>query len=154
MHLLVMERTVPFADVYRGRRRDMALFAAVAELAEELASESGRLKKRAAIARAIAAVHKGAPETEDAGWFALYLAGLPFAEADARKLNAGGALLTKALLTVSGATDAALTAAYRRHGDLGAAAFDLLAASGAPAKSTLGAGLTLAEVADAFGGVA
>jgi DNA ligase-1 len=132
----------------------MALFTAVAELAEELASESGRLKKRAAIARAIAAVHAAAPESEDAGWFALYLAGLPFAEADARKLNAGGALLTKALLTVSGATDAALTAAYRRHGDLGAAAFDLLVASGAPAKSTLGAGLTLAEVADAFAGMA
>jgi DNA ligase 1 len=132
----------------------MALFAAVAELAEELAGESGRLKKRAAIARAIAAVHEGAPDSEDAGWFALYLAGLPFAEADARKLNAGGALLTKALMTVSGATDATLTVAYRRHGDLGAAAFDLLVASGAPAESGLGDGLTLAEVTDAFAGMA
>jgi DNA ligase-1 len=137
-----------------GDRRDMALFAAVAELAEELAGESGRLKKRAAIARAIAAVHAATPESEDAGWFALYLAGLPFAEADARKLNAGGALLTKALLTVSGATDAALTAAYRRHGDLGAAAFDLLGAGGAPVESGSGSGLTLAEVADAFAGMA
>jgi DNA ligase-1 len=135
-------------------RRDMALFAAVAELAEELAGESGRLKKRAAIARAIAAVHEGAPESEDAGWFALYLAGLPFAEADARKLNAGGALLTKALLMVSGATDAALTAAYRRHGDLGAAAFDLFVAGGEPVESGSGGGLTLAEVADAFAGMA
>jgi DNA ligase-1 len=132
----------------------MALFAAVAELAEELAGESGRLKKRAAIARAIAAVHAAAPESEDAGWFALYLAGLPFAEADARKLNAGGSLLTKALLTVSGATDAALTAAYRRHGDLGAAAFDLLVAGGTLAESGSGGGLTLAEVADAFAGMA
>ena len=69
----------------------MALFAAVAGLAEELGSEAGRLKKRAAIAREIAAVHAAAPESEDAGWFALYLAGSPFAEADARKLNAGGA---------------------------------------------------------------
>jgi DNA ligase 1 len=154
MHLLVRERTVRLRTCIAGDRRDMALFAAVAELAEELAGESGRLKKRAAIARAISVVHAATPESKDAGWFALYLAGLPFAEADARKLNAGGALLTKALLTVSGATDAALTAAYRRHGDLGAAAFDLLAASGAPAKSTLGAGLTLAEVADAFAGMA
>jgi DNA ligase 1 len=128
----------------------MALFAAVAGLAEELASEAGRLKKRAAIAREIAAVHAAAPESEDAGWFALYLAGSPFAEADARKLNAGGALLTKALLTVSGATDAALTAAYRRHGDLGAAAFDLLVAA-----SHKGTGdLTLVEVAEAFAGMA
>jgi DNA ligase 1 len=128
----------------------MALFAAVAGLAEELASEAGRLKKRAAIAREIAAVHAAAPQSEDAGWFALYLAGSPFAEADARKLNAGGALLTKALLTVSGATNAALTTAYRRHGDLGAAAFDLLAAAGHQGT----ADLTLAEVAEAFAGMA
>ena len=107
----------------------MALFAAVAALAEKLAAEAGRLKKRAAIAGTIAAVHAAAPESEDAGLFALYLAGTPFAEADARKLNAGGALLSKALLAVSGATEVALTAAYRRHGDMGAAAFDLLMAS-------------------------
>ena len=81
----------------------MALFAAVADLAEKLAGEPGRLKKRTAIAGAISAVHAGAPESEDAGLFALYLAGTPFAEADARKLNAGGALLSKALLAVSGA---------------------------------------------------
>jgi DNA ligase-1 len=104
----------------------MALFAAVAELAEELAGEAGRLKKRAAIAGAILSVHASAPDSEDAGLFALYVAGTPFAEADARKLNAGGALLSKALLTVSGASDVALTAAYRRHGDMGTAAFDLM----------------------------
>jgi len=130
----------------------MALFAAVAELAEELAGEPGKLKKRAAIAGAISAVHAAAPESEDAGLFALYLAGTPFAEADARKLNAGGALLSKALLAVSGATDVALTAAYRRHGDMGAAAFDLLMASPAAAGRT--GELTLADVADAFAGMA
>jgi DNA ligase-1 len=36
---------------------------------------------------------------------------------------------------VTGATDAALTAAYRRHGDLGAAAHDLLAEKGTPSAS-------------------
>jgi DNA ligase 1 len=158
----------------------MALFAVVAELAEELAGEASRLKKRAAIAGAIAAVHEAAPESEDAGWFALYVAGTPFAEADARKLNAGGALLSKALLAVSGASDAALTTAYRRHGDMGAAAFDLLMGEekggrashdahlsamklredGAPGSVAgsrgfdSGAELTLAEVAEAFAGMA
>jgi DNA ligase-1 len=82
----------------------------------------------------------------------LYLAGTPFAEADVRKLNAGGALLSKALLAVSGANDVALTAAYRRHGDMGAAAFDLLMAS--PAVAGRAAELTLADVADAFAGMA
>src|SRR5271163_2128073 len=128
----------------------MALFSAVATLAEELSQEAGRLKKRAAIAAAIAAVHHAAPESSDSGWFALYVAGMPFAEADSRKLNAGGALLSKALLAVSGASDSALTAAYRRHGDMGAAAFDLLITGGA-AKTTE---LTLAEVSEAFAGMA
>jgi DNA ligase-1 len=128
----------------------MALFLGVAELAEELAGEAGRLKKRAAIAAAIAAVHQASPESEDAGRFALYLAGTPFAEADARKLNAGGALLSKVLLAVSGATDAALTAAYRRHGDLGAAAFDLLSTG----RKDGAGGLTLKEVAEAFAAMA
>jgi DNA ligase 1 len=130
----------------------MALFAAVAALAEELAGEPGKLKKRAAIASAIAAVHAAAPESEDAGLFALYLAGTPFAEADSRKLNAGGALLSKALLAVSGATDIALTAAYRQHGDMGAAAFDLL--QGSPGFAGRTAEVTLEDVADAFAAMA
>jgi DNA ligase-1 len=151
MHLLDgARRQFRFAYFFAEGLEEMALFAAVAGLAEELAGEAGRLKKRAAIAQGIAAVHAAAPESEDAGWFALYLAGLQFAEADARKLNAGGALLTKALLTVSGATDAALTGAYRRHGDLGAAAFDLLEATVQEAAAEL----TLAEVAEAFAGMA
>jgi DNA ligase-1 len=124
----------------------MALFADIANLAEGLAIEAARLKKRAAIAAAILAVRQAAPESEDAGRFALYLAGTPFAESDVRKLNAGGALLSKALLSISGASDEALTVAYRRHGDMGAAAFDLLTTSETPKMS----GLTLDEIAEAF----
>jgi DNA ligase-1 len=120
----------------------MSLFGKVAKVAEQLAGEAGRLKKRAAIAAALSSV--AGESVGDAGLFCLYLAGQPFSEADPRKLNTGGALLTRALKAVSGASDAALTAAYRRHGDLGAAAFDLL--TDAPADSTL----MLAEVADAF----
>ena len=127
----------------------MALFRNVAELAEKLAGEAGRLKKRAAIAEAISLAHAEASESEDAGLFALYMSGTPFAEADSRKLNAGGALLSKALLQVSGATQIELTAAYKRHGDLGAAGFDLFAE-----RTGAGASLTLAEVADAFAAMA
>jgi DNA ligase-1 len=133
----------------------MALFRDIAELAEMLAREPGRLKKRAAIAEAIRRVHEAAPDTEDAGRFALYLAGSPFAEADPRKLNAGGALLSKALLAVSGATQIALTAAYKRHGDLGAAGFDLLAARKQESgDGELDASLTLEDVYEAFAGMA
>src|SRR6185437_9731549 len=137
----------------------MALFATLAKLAEEMANTASRLKKRAALAEALRATHDAAPDANDAGLFALYLSGAPFAECDPRKLNAGGALLSKAVLAVTGATEAALTAAYRRHGDLGAAAFDLLterAAKGREAADPSAATtrLTLADVADAFAAMA
>jgi DNA ligase 1 len=156
----------------------MARFAEVAELAERLAGDSGKLKKRAAIAEALRRVHESSPDSDDAGLFAMYLAGTPFAEADSRKLNAGGALLSKALLEVSGATQIELTAAYKRYGDLGAAGFELLFGSsagggptsgdeaaryGAPGSVAPGSvvgtdgastGLTLHEVAEAFAGMA
>lgn len=131
----------------------MAGFRELAELAEGLAGEASRLKKRAAIAEAIGRAEAEDPATEEgggveAGLFAMYLAGMPFAEFDGRKLSAGGALLTKAVREVSGATEAELTAAYRRHGDLGAAAFDLLVGREG------GVGLGLREVAEAFAGMA
>lgn len=128
----------------------MALFAEVAKLAEALAGEGSRLKKRAAIAEAVGRLAgSGSPEAVGAaGRFCLYLAGQSFPEADARKLNAGGAILSRAVKAVSGATDAALGAAYRRHGDLGAAAYDVLLPpyGKAPGSSTI----TLNEVAEAF----
>ncbi len=148
----------------------MALFREVAMLAEALAEEGSRLKKRAAVAEAVGrlAGRKDGPDplpVEDvstaaldpenvrqAGRFCLYLAGQPFPEADNRRLNAGGAILSKALKAVSGATDAALTAAYRRHGDLGASAYDLLVPpyGRAPGSSTM----TLDAVAEAFDAMA
>jgi DNA ligase-1 len=117
------------------------MFAEVARLAEELAGEAGRLKKRAAIAAALGRV--AVESVEDAGRFCMYLAGQPFSEADPRKLNAGGALLTRAVKTISGCTDAALTAAYRRHGDLGASAAEVWPLRFAEE-------ITLGEVAAAF----
>jgi DNA ligase-1 len=127
----------------------MARFAALAELAERLAGEPGRLKKRAAIAEAIGTVEAGNPGGRDSGLFAMYLAGLPFAEADGRKLNAGGAMLTKALLEVSRAAEGELRAAYRKWGDMGAAAFELMSG-----REPADGGLTLVEVAEAFAGMA
>ena len=125
----------------------MGTFTDLATLAEEMARTGSRLTKRARIAEAVGAVR--AKDGGDEGLFCLYLAGLPFAEADPRKLNAGGALLTKAVLAVAEATQAELTVAYRRHGDLGAAAHDLLLEHG---KS--GPGSTLTEVAEAFAAMA
>ena len=124
----------------------MTPFAELAALAETLAAEPGRLKKRAAIAGAVGRV--AAESVAEAGLFCLYLAGQPFAEADPRKLNAGAALLTRVLKAVAGCSDAELAVAYRRHGDLGAAAVDVLQA--APTEATL----TFVEVSDTLAAMA
>ncbi len=127
-----------------------ARFETLATLAEQLAAEPGRLNKRAAIAASLATVAAAHNDEalQDAALFCLYLAGQPFAEADPRKLNAGGALLTRAVKSITACTDAALTAAYRRHGDLGAAAFDLWPATD-PSQP-----LTLAGIDTAFAAMA
>jgi DNA ligase-1 len=124
-------------------------FGLVAGVAEALAAESGRLKKRALIVEGLSAVAGSEDGVRDAGLFCLYLAGQAFAEADARKLNVGGALLTRALKEVSGCTDAMLTAAYRRFGDLGAAAFEVMQGVGNTEEGV--ATLTLEDVDGAFG---
>jgi DNA ligase-1 len=127
----------------------MAAFLELATLAEELAGEAGRLKKRGLIEIALGRV--AAASVEDAGRFCLYLAGQPFAEADPRKLNAGGALLTRAVKAVSGCTDAALTAVYRRHGDLGAAAAEVwTSCEPTSQKRDVGHPLLLVDLAAAF----
>ena len=126
----------------------MAKFQMVAELAEEMAGTGSRLTKRARVAETLVAVR--AEGAGDVGLFCLYLAGLPFAASDARKLNAGGALLTKAVKAVTGAGDAELTTAYRRHGDMGAGVYDVYVARGLGE----GEGIPLGEVAEAFAGMA
>jgi DNA ligase-1 len=126
------------------RKRMSAQFAGLASLADQLAATTKKLEKRALIA---AWLKELAPEEAALG--ALYLAGTPFAETDRRSLNVGGAQLSKALATLSQADDAAMHAAYRKHGDLGAAAFDLLAGH-SPQQATL----TLGQLEESLAGIA
>ncbi len=123
----------------------MALFHALATLADELAATGSRLKKRAAIAAGISAA-RDAGDAHQAGLFAMYLSGEAFSEADTRKLNIGGAMLTKTVREIVSPTEEQFQAAWRRHGDLGAAAGDLFAEQG----HTPDPSLTLPEVEDAF----
>jgi DNA ligase 1 len=120
------------------------LFDHFAELCDALAATPAKLEKRALIADYLHLL-----PIEDAGRAALWLAGAPFAETDARVLNIGGSLLSQTVAAISGATPADLGAAYRRHGDFGAAAADLLYGH-APAAPTL----TLTDVESAFAALA
>ena len=126
----------------------MALFLQLAQLADELAATSSKLKKHAAIAAGIVAA-RDAGDTHDAGLFALYLSGEPFSEADTRKLNLGGAVLSRTIREIVKPTEAQFATAWRRHGDLGAAAGDLFAEQGHAPESTL----TLREMEAAFAAI-
>ncbi len=132
------------------------LFRQVAEVAEACSATASRLAKRAAMEAAVRVAHAEDSDGNSAGLLCQYLAGQPFAEADPRKLNAGGALLSRALKEVSGASDAALTAAYRRHGDMGAAAFDVWPKGdeGPGSRAKGKDSVTLSEVAAAFAAMA
>jgi DNA ligase-1 len=116
------------------------LFAQFAELNDALASTTKKLEKRALISDYLQAL-----PIIDAGRAALWLSGAPFAEIDRRVLNIGGSLLSKAIAQLAATNPAALSAAYRRYGDIGAAAADLLYGH-APDQPTL----TLADVESAF----
>lgn len=123
----------------------MAYFIQLAQLADALASTSSRIKKRTAMAQTFAAI----AHREDAGQVGLlaqYLAGQVFAASYARKVHAGGAMLRSLVMELTGATEEAMAAAYRRYGDLGAATHDLYVA----AKRSPQPVLTLQAVQQAF----
>ena len=102
-----------------------------AELCQRLAETGSKLEKRALMAEYL----RGLPVPE-AGLAALYLAGVPFPETDGRELNVGGALLSRVLAELSGASQPAMHAAYLRHGDLGGVAQELLPARGDAGRGT------------------
>jgi DNA ligase-1 len=122
---------------------DFIRFERFAELCEQLAATASKLEKRALMAGYLHPL-----PIPEAGLGALYLAGVAFPETDSRELNVGGALLSRVLAKLSGATQPAMHAAYLRHGDLGGAAQDLLATRNVPAT------LLLADVAEAFAAIA
>jgi len=126
----------------------MSLFLQFAERNDALAATTKKLEKRAFIADYL----KSLP-IEDAGRAALWLSGTPFAETDRRVLNIGGALLSKAIAELSGAASEALSAAYRRHGDFGAAAADLLRHP-KPGHAPTTAPLTLSDVESSLANLA
>ena len=73
---------------------------------------------------------------DEAAQAAIFLSGRAFPAWEERTLQAGGALLWRALAEVSGKSESELTAAYRRYGDGGSAAHDVLL-DVAPKKSSL-----------------
>ena len=112
-----------------------------AVLCERLAGTTKKLEKRAWMAEYLREL-----PVDNAALAALWLSGAPFSETDRRQLSVGGASLWRVVKELTTASDAAMHEAYRRHGDMGAAAFDLLAAKGRAKTATL----TIEDVAEGF----
>ena len=92
-----------------------------AQLCEALAATRSKLAKRAAMSQYLRPL-----DSQDAGLAAQYLTGAVFPETDARKLQVGGQLIVRALETVTHADGDRFHAVYRKYGDLGSAAEELL----------------------------
>jgi len=82
---------------------------------------------------------------DEAAQAAVFLSGRAFPAWEERTLQVGGTLLWRTVGEISGKGEVALTAAYRRHGDLGSAAQDVLERT-APARSSL----SVSELASVF----
>jgi DNA ligase-1 len=94
-----------------------------AETCEGIASTAKKLQKTGLVAAYLRSL-----SVADAQVAAVFLSGRPFPQWEETTLNVGGSLLWRALEDLSGRTDAELSATYRRQGDLGAVAAELLPA--------------------------
>jgi DNA ligase-1 len=94
---------------------------ALAAVAEAIAGTTRKLEKT----RLLADYFRGSTVAEAAA-SAVLLSGRVFPAWEETTLNVGGALIWQVLKDLSGKPDSAITAAYRKHGDLGSAAEELL----------------------------
>jgi len=116
----------------------------LAEICERIAATTKKLEKTAIVADYLRSRGQG-----DSAISAVFLSGRAFPAFNERTLQTGGALLWKLVVELAGGHEAALSAAYRKRGDLGSAAADVLAAV-APGSSTI----TLEEVRSTFDRIA
>jgi DNA ligase 1 len=110
----------------------------LAEVCEAIVATTKKLQKTAIVADYLKSC-----ATEEAAISAMFLSGKPFPAWEETTLQVGGALLWRVVADLAGKSEAELTAAYRRHGDLGAVAGEVL-------KQCLGRSLTVSDVGQAF----
>jgi DNA ligase-1 len=92
-----------------------------AETADRIAATTKKLEKTAILANYLKSI-----PVENAAVAAVFFSGRPFPVWEETTLQVGGTLLWRIVAELSGRTDHELTAAYRKHGDLGAVAETVL----------------------------
>jgi DNA ligase 1 len=105
----------------------------LAEAGERIAGTSKKLEKIAIVAE-----YLKARTPEEASISAVFLSGRPFPIWEESTLQVGGRVLWRAVAELSGKGEAELTAAYRKHGDLGDVAEAVLPASSTTAHEEMG----------------
>jgi len=95
----------------------------LAETCERIAGTTKKLEKIGIVAEYFRECAHG-----DAAVSAVFLSGRPFAVWEETTLQVGGTLLWRSVAELSGRTETEVTAAYRRLGDLGAVAAEVLPA--------------------------
>ena len=97
-------------------------FARFAAVADAVKATSSKLEK----VRLLADFLRGLSSDDDAALAAVYFTGRAFSQAEDRAMKLGWAVVKRAVLDVSGCTEADLRAAYRRYADSGDAAAEVL----------------------------
>jgi DNA ligase-1 len=110
----------------------------LAETCESVAATTKKLLKTAAVAD-----YFKSRTIDEAAVSAVFLSGRAFPAWEEATLQVGGSLLWRAIAELSGKGEAELTAVYRKYGDLGAVAGEVL-------PETSRRGLNVLEVADIF----
>ncbi len=110
----------------------------LAETCEAIAATTKKLLKTG-----IVADYLKSRTVDEAAVSAVFLSGRAFPAWEETTLQVGGALLWRVVQELSGKNEAMLTSAYRKHGDLGAVAGEVLA-------ERSGQDLRVLEVADTF----
>jgi DNA ligase-1 len=109
-----------------------------AETAEAIAATTKKLQKTALVSE-----YLKSRTTDEAAAAATFLSGRPFPAWEETTLQFGGTLLWRVIAELSGKPESALTTSYRKHGDLGAVAGEILS-------ERPGQGLGILEVAEIF----
>src|ERR1700691_1853270 len=117
-----------------------------AKTCEAVASTAKKSLKTGIVAEYLRAL-----SPEEAAVAAVFLSGKAFPVWEETTLQVGGRLLWRVVAGLSGTTEVALTAAYRKHGDLGAVAGNVLPQRTGQGIAILEAGKTFREIAAARG---
>ncbi|HTC57799.1 MAG TPA: ATP-dependent DNA ligase [Candidatus Sulfotelmatobacter sp.] len=118
----------------------------LAETCEAISATTKKLLKAAIVAEYLKS------RTPDEGAVsAVFLSGRAFPAWEETTLQVGGSMLWRVVAKLSGKSEAALTAAYRKHGDLGAVAGEVLPENSAPGLNVLEVARNFRQIAEARG---